>query len=133
MKKVNQLLLCLFIAIAFSCKKDGEAGVVGPSIVGKYKDGGTKGSMTIDFLGQKQTVPLDEAATNEIIEFKADGTISSFTAIDGTAEFTKYKTSGSQLILTGTENSKTFYFFGFFIYSFNKSITSLVFKTLTLF
>lgn len=109
MKKMNQiLLLCLFVAFAFSCKKDGESGVVGPSLVGKYKDGGTKGSLTIEFQGKIETAPLDEPATNEIIEFKSDGTVTSFNAIDGTAEFNKYKISGSQLILTGTENGKSF-------------------------
>ncbi len=111
MKKANQLLiLCLLISIAFSCKKDGETAAIGPSVVGKWKDGGTKGSMTIDFLGQKATEPLDVAATNEIIEFKSDGTISNLSAPGGDTELTKYKTSGNQLILTGVEAGKSFDF-----------------------
>ena len=107
MKKVNQLLLlCLFFAFAFGCKKDGEGGAVGPSIVGKYKESGIKGSVTIDFLGQKATEPLDEAATNVIVEFKSDGTVTDFSALGDDTKLTKYTNTATQITLIGLENGK---------------------------
>jgi hypothetical protein len=105
------LFLCLFITISLSCsKKEGDSIMAGPSIVGKWKDGGIKGSITIDFLGQKATEPLDEVPTDQIVEFKSDGTIVNFSAPGDETQFTKYKTIGNQLVLTGIEGTKSFDF-----------------------
>lgn len=110
MKKVNQILILItIIALFFGCNKENSAispGGSNSALVGKWKDGGTKGSITIDILGQKTTEPLDEPATNAIIEFKSDGTVLDLTALGDETKITKYKTSGSQLILTGTDNGK---------------------------
>jgi hypothetical protein len=109
--KKQILFLCLIITISISCsKEEGDSITAGPSIVGKWKDGGTKGSITIDFLGQKATESLDSAATNEIVEFKSDGTIVNFSTPDDETQFTKYKTIGNQLVLTGIEGTKSFDF-----------------------
>lgn len=109
--KKQILFLCLFITISMSCSKEKEDSIMaGPSIVGKWKDGGTKGSITIDFLGQKATEPLDEVAKDQIVEFKSDGTIVNFSTPDEEIQFTKYKTIGNQLVLTGIEGTKSFDF-----------------------
>lgn len=127
MKRANQILIfCFFIAIAISCNKKSDDGVSPSSsaIVGKWKDGGVKGSMTINFLGQTSTESLDQPATSDIVEFKSDGTVVDFTAPGDDTQFTKYRTSGSQLILTGTEatTKKSFDF------TFNYSISGKTMK-----
>jgi hypothetical protein len=106
MKKANQILiLCFFTAIIFSCSKKASDSV-SPAIVGKWKDAGLKGTITINFMGQVATEPLDEAATGNIVEFKSDGTVENLSALGDETQFTKYKTSGNLLTLTGTEAGK---------------------------
>ena len=110
MKKVNHILcLCLLMAISIGCsKKEVDAIKSGPSLAGKWKDGGVKGTITIDFLGQKATESLDEEPTIDIIEFKSDGTIVNFVGTDGELKFTKYKNTSTQLTFSGNQGSKTF-------------------------
>jgi hypothetical protein len=127
MKRANQILIfCFFIAFAISCNKKSDDGVspATSAIVGKWKDAGTKGSMTVNLLGQTSTESLDEPATGEIVEFKSDGTVVDFSAPGDDSQFTKYKTSGNQLILTGTETAsgKSFDF------AFNYSISGKTMK-----
>jgi hypothetical protein len=119
MKKITGLLLLAIVVTFSACKKNGES-AVGPSIVGKYKDLGSKGSITVNILGQTSTESLDEAPTADIYEFKADGTvISKF----GEITFTKYKVAGSLITFSGTENGKSFEFV--YNYTLNGKILTL--------
>ncbi len=120
MKKINGLLLLAFIVSILSCKKSDDSSPA-PQLVGKWKDMGTKGSFTASFGGQTDTQNLDEPGTGEIIELKADGTVSD-TSSDGVI-FTKYKTDGSLLTFTVNDSGKTFEF------TFNYAVSG---KTLTL-
>lgn len=127
MKKANQILIfCFFVAFAISCNKKSDDGVSPSSsaIVGKWKDMGTKGSMTMNLFGQATTESLDEPATGVITEFKSDGTVVDFSAPGDDTQLTKYKTSGNKLIFTGTESTtgKSFDF------AFNYSISGKTLK-----
>lgn len=84
------------------CNKKSSDGV-SPALVGKWKNDGTKGSFTISFMGQSQTESLDEVASNEILEFKSDGTVSG-----SDSGFGKYKTSGAQITFTVNDSGKIY-------------------------
>ncbi len=102
MKKANKIsILCLFIAITFGCNKSSDN--ASPAIIGKWKSGAITGSLTLNIQGQPTKEPLDEAATGEIVEFKSDGSVTNLTAPGDDAQLNKYRTSGGQLILSGTE------------------------------
>jgi hypothetical protein len=111
---IKTLVICYLVAFIFSCTKK-ESDNVTPniqkeSIVGKWKDAGTKGVIKIEYQGQKVSKPIDEVASNEITEFKADGTILNLSAPGEGTQFSKYSTKGDQLTLVGTEAGKTFEF-----------------------
>ncbi len=109
MKKLNQIIFIWLTIVIISCnKKEGDAILTGPSLVGKWKDTGVKGTITIDFLGQKATEPLDVAPMNDIVEFKNDGTIVNFGGSDSDLKITKYKNTTTQLTFSGTQDNKAF-------------------------
>ncbi len=108
MKKSNQLIILVFaIALLIGCNKKSTDSIspATSALVGKWKDGGLKGSITVSIAGQTATEPLDEEATNETFELKADGTITESGSGFG---FTKYKSSGVQVTFTILENGKTY-------------------------
>ena len=124
MRKVNQyFILCFFMAIIFGCSKKASDSV-SPSIVGIWKDNGVKGTFTITFMGQTATESLDEAATGDNIEFKSDGSVTNLSAIGDETQFTKYKTTGNLLTLTGTQLGKPIEFsFNFTVSGSNLLLT----------
>jgi hypothetical protein len=119
MKKVSNFLVISFLAaFIFSCTKKDSDSVSPPiqaeSIVGKWKDAGTKGHIKMTVEGQTFMEPIDEAATNDIVEFKGDGTILNLSTPGEGSQFTKYTTKNDELILTGRDVNKSFEFI--FIY-----------------
>jgi hypothetical protein len=111
---IKTLVICYLAIFIFSCGKK-ESDSVTPtiqkeSIVGKWKDAGTKGAIKIEYQGQKITEPIDEVASNEIVEFKANGTISNLSAPGHGTQFSKYSTKGDQLTLVGNDGGKNFEF-----------------------
>jgi hypothetical protein len=115
------VILFLSLVILYGCNKKSSNGV-SPALVGKWKDGGTKGSITLTVGVQSQTEPLDDPGTGSIIEFKADGTVTESNPSDGFG-FTKYKTSGSQIIFTILDQGKTYDFT--FNYNISGSVLTL--------
>ncbi len=115
MKNLRKLLAlcCLATFIFSSCKTNSETvipSIQAESIVGKWKDGGTKGHIKIMYEGQSFTESINEVSTNDIVEFTSDGKIRNLSAPGKGPQFSKYTTKGDQLILVGTQANKTFEF-----------------------
>jgi hypothetical protein len=119
MRKASQIItFFLLLSTLISCTKENNEATLpnpnDPALVGKWKDAGIKGSITIVFMDEKSTIPLDESATDALIEFKADGTVTDLSLLGDDTQFTKYKTSGNQLIISGIENNKPVEFLLFY-------------------
>jgi hypothetical protein len=120
---IKILAMSFLVTLLFNCTKKETDSVV-PTIqketlVGRWKDAGIKGKIVIEYQGQKVTEPIDEDANNEVVEFKANGTISNLTALGNGTQFSKYSTKGDQLTLLGTKEGKSFDFI--FIYKITGS------------
>jgi hypothetical protein len=108
--------LSFLVTFAFSCKKSDSESVTpaspiqSESIVGKWKDAGTKGFIQVTYEGQVIKEPIDQPASNDVVEFKSNGTIVNLSTPGDGPQFTKYSTKNDQLILVGAQGGKSFEF-----------------------